>query len=50
MRGGTLKAMKQGLSDTQIQELGRWSSSSMVSRYARGSEEVRSGLTDVVRI
>jgi hypothetical protein len=37
-RGGTLKAMKQGLTDIQIQVLGRWSSASMVARYVRGSE------------
>jgi hypothetical protein len=39
-RGGTLEAMRQGLSDGQIQELGRWSNSAMVARFARGSEEV----------
>jgi hypothetical protein len=35
-RGGTLEALRQGLTDAQIQELGRWSSASMVSRYVRG--------------
>jgi hypothetical protein len=42
-RGGTLEALRQGLTDAQIQELGPWSSDSMVSRYVRGSEEVRDG-------
>jgi hypothetical protein len=37
-RGGAIEAMKAGLSDAQIQELGRWSSSTMVARYARGEE------------
>jgi hypothetical protein len=49
-RGGTLEAMKAGLSDAQIQELGRWSSSTMVARYARGDEEMRESLTDSIRI
>jgi hypothetical protein len=31
-RSGALEAMKKGLSDIQIQELGCWSSASMVSR------------------
>jgi hypothetical protein len=43
-RGGTLEAMKQGLTDIQIQELGRWSSASMVARYVRGSEVARDNL------
>jgi hypothetical protein len=34
--GGTLEAMRAGLSDAQIQELGRWSSLTMVARYAGG--------------
>jgi hypothetical protein len=49
-RGGTLEALWQGLTDAQIQELGRWSSASMVSRYVRGSEEVRDDLAEAVRI
>jgi hypothetical protein len=49
-RGGTLEAMKQGLTDIQIQELGCWSSASMVARYIRGSEEARDNLANVVRI
>jgi hypothetical protein len=43
-RGGTLEAIKASLRDVQIQELGRWSSSTMVARYARGDEEMRESL------
>jgi hypothetical protein len=49
-RGGTLEALRQGLTHAQIQELGCWSSASMVSRYVRGSEEVRDNLSEAVRI
>jgi hypothetical protein len=49
-RRGTLEAMKAGLSDAQIQELGRWLSSTMVARYARGDEEMRETLADSIRI
>jgi hypothetical protein len=51
-RGGTIEAMKAGLTDAQIQELGRWSSSTMVPRYAREDEDedVRDGLASVIRI
>jgi hypothetical protein len=35
-RGGALMALQAGLSTAQIQELGRWSSAAMVSRYAKG--------------
>jgi hypothetical protein len=48
--GGALEAMKQGLTDAQIQVLGRCSSNSMVVRYARGSEEARSALAGAIRI
>jgi hypothetical protein len=49
-RGGMLEAMKQGLTDIQIQELGRWSSASMVARYVRGSEVARDNLAEATRI
>jgi hypothetical protein len=49
-RRGTLEAMKTGLSDAQIQELGRWSSSTMVARYARGDKETRDALAGAIRI
>jgi hypothetical protein len=49
-RGGALEAMKKGLSDIQIQELGRWSSASMVSRYVRGSDDIRKDLAVASRI
>jgi hypothetical protein len=39
-RGGALMALQAGLSTAQIQELGRWSSSAMVSRYAKGEDLV----------
>jgi hypothetical protein len=42
--------MKAGLSDAQIQELGRWSISMMVARYARGDEETRDALAGAIRI
>jgi hypothetical protein len=42
--------MKKGLSDIQIQELGRWSSASMVSRYVRGSDNVPDNLAEASRI
>jgi hypothetical protein len=49
-RGGRLEAMKQGLTDIQIQELGRWSSASMVARYVRGSEVARDNLAEATPI
>jgi hypothetical protein len=49
-RGSTLEAMKQGLTDIQIQELARWSSASMVAWYVRGSDIARDQLAEVVRI
>jgi integrase len=35
-RGAALQALKAGLTDIQIQDLGRWTSASMVARYAGG--------------
>jgi hypothetical protein len=49
-RGGALAAMEAGLSQVQIQDLGRWSSSSMVARYTAGDASVREALSDVIRI
>jgi hypothetical protein len=49
-RGGALEAMKKGLSDIQIQELGCWSSASMVSRYVRGSDNVSDNLAEASKI
>jgi hypothetical protein len=49
-RGGTLEAIKAGHSDAQTQKLGRWSSSTMVARYARGNEETRNALAGAIRI
>jgi hypothetical protein len=49
-RGGALEAMKKGLSNIQIQELGRWISALMVSRYVRGSDNVRNDLAKASRI
>jgi hypothetical protein len=48
--GAALAAMEAGLSQPQIQELGRWSSASMVGRYAGGDLESRMALAEVVRI
>jgi hypothetical protein len=49
-RGGALESMKKGLSNIQIQELGRWSRASMVSRYVRGSNDVCDNLAEASRI
>jgi hypothetical protein len=49
-QGAALAAMEAGLSQPQIQELGRWSSASMVRRYAGGDPESRMALAEVVRI
>jgi hypothetical protein len=49
-RGAALAAMEAGLSQPQIQEPGRWSSASMVGRYAGGDPESRMALAEVVRI
>jgi hypothetical protein len=49
-RGGPLEAMRAGLSNAQIQELGRWSSSMMVVRYSRGDEDTRDALADKIRL
>jgi hypothetical protein len=35
-RGAALEALKAGLTGIQIQDLGRWTSASMVARYAGG--------------
>jgi hypothetical protein len=48
-RGPALAAMEAGLSQPQIQELGRWSSASMVGRYAGGDPESRMALAKVVQ-
>jgi hypothetical protein len=49
-RGGNLADMEAGLSQVQIQELGRWSSSSMVARYTAGDASAREALSDAIRI
>jgi hypothetical protein len=49
-RGRALEAMKKGLSDIQIQELGPWNSASMVSRYVPGSDNVCDNLAEASRI
>jgi hypothetical protein len=40
-RGGALAALEARLSDVQVQDLDRWSSSVMVARYTEGNPDVR---------
>jgi hypothetical protein len=49
-RGGALAALEAGLSDVQVRDLGRWSSSAMVARYTEGNPDVREALAESVRI
>jgi hypothetical protein len=49
-RGGALAAMEAGLSQVQIQDLGRCASASMVGRYAGWDSAVREALSEVIRI
>jgi hypothetical protein len=49
-RGAALNAMEAGFSHVQIQELGRWASSSMVLRYAGGNSSARQTAAKSVRI
>jgi hypothetical protein len=49
-RGGALMALQAGLSTAQIQELGRWSSAAMVSKYAKGDNDTRENLAEACRI
>jgi hypothetical protein len=49
-QGGAFEAMRMGLSYAQIQELGRWLSSTIVARYARGDKEVQTALANSIRI
>jgi integrase len=48
-RGAALEALKAGLTGPQIQDLGRWSSASMVARYSSGDAGLRSAMTDTFR-
>jgi hypothetical protein len=49
-RGAALTAMEAGLSHVQIQDWGRWASSSMVLRYAGGDSSARQTAAEAVRI
>jgi hypothetical protein len=49
-RGAALTAMEAGLSHVQIQDLGRWASSSMVLKYAGGDSTARQTAAEAVRI
>jgi hypothetical protein len=49
-QGGALAAMEAGLSHTQIQDLGRWASASMVGRYAAGDPVAQEAASEVIRI
>jgi hypothetical protein len=49
-RGGALAAMEAGLSQTQIQDLGRWASASMVGRYTSGDPSAREAMSETIRI
>jgi hypothetical protein len=48
-RGAALEALKAGLTGAQIQDLGRWSSASMVARYSSGDAGLRSTMTEFFR-
>jgi integrase len=48
-RGAALEALKAGLTRPQIQDLGRWSSASMVARYSSGDVGLRLAMTDTFR-
>jgi hypothetical protein len=48
-RGAALEALKAGLTDIQIQDLGRWTLASMVARYAGGDASVRNKMVDSFR-
>jgi hypothetical protein len=45
-RGAALEALKAGLSHSQIQDLGSWSSASMVARYSGGDAATRNKMVD----
>jgi hypothetical protein len=45
-RGAALEALKAGLTNIQIQDLGRWTSASMVARYAGGDASIRNKMVD----
>jgi hypothetical protein len=49
-RGAALAALEAGLSQVQVQDLGRWASSAMVVRYAGVNPAVRKALADVIKI
>jgi hypothetical protein len=49
-KGAAITAMEAGLSHVQIQDLGRWASSSMVLRYAGGESSARQAAAEAVRI
>jgi hypothetical protein len=49
-RGRALAALEAGLTDAQVQDLGRWSSSSIVARYASGNPDVRMANAEVICI
>jgi hypothetical protein len=49
-RGGALATMEAGLSHTQIQDLGRWASASMVGKYAAGDPVAREAASEVIPI
>jgi hypothetical protein len=49
-RGAALAALEAGLSQVQVQDLGRWASPAMVVRYAGADPAVRETLADVIKI
>jgi hypothetical protein len=49
-RGAALAALEAGLSQVQVQDLGRWASSAMVVRYTGADPAVREALADVIKI
>jgi hypothetical protein len=48
--GGALAAMESGLSQAQIQDLGRWASANMVGRYTGEDPAAREAAKEAIRL
>jgi hypothetical protein len=49
-RGAALAAMEAGLSQAQIQDLGRWASANMVGRYTGEDPAAREAAKEAIRL
>jgi hypothetical protein len=49
-RGAALAAMEAGLSQVQIQDLGRWASANMVGRYTGGDPVAREAANEAIQL